>query len=156
MTTSLFDISADLDTPVSAYQKLKPFRPRFLLESVEGGERLARYSFIGSGWATIVTESVVCVALGIGALRVNGVRPLPIMATAKTLFAALVMIGIWLATERFMPWWVAVSIAGIGFFLALHFLQIDGPGGLRALAREAHMVDQQAEIDPSQLDPGRS
>ena len=44
-----FDIAADLDTPVSAYLKLGPFRPRFLLESVEGGERLARYSFIGFG-----------------------------------------------------------------------------------------------------------
>ena len=44
-----FDIPADLDTPVSAYLKLAPFRPRFLLESVEGGERLARYSFIGFG-----------------------------------------------------------------------------------------------------------
>ena len=29
--------------------KLKAFAPRFLLESVEGGERLARYSFIGFG-----------------------------------------------------------------------------------------------------------
>jgi anthranilate synthase component I len=46
---SPFDIAADLDTPVSAYLKLTPFRPRFLLESVEGGERLARYSFIGFG-----------------------------------------------------------------------------------------------------------
>ena len=46
---SHFDIAADLDTPVSAYLKLAPFRPRFLLESVEGGERLARYSFIGFG-----------------------------------------------------------------------------------------------------------
>src|ERR1700742_3356489 len=44
-----FDIAADLDTPVSAYLKLGPFKPRFLLESVEGGERLARYSFIGFG-----------------------------------------------------------------------------------------------------------
>lgn len=44
-----FDIAADLDTPVSAYLKLQPFKPRFLLESVEGGERLARYSFIGFG-----------------------------------------------------------------------------------------------------------
>ncbi|MCC7200782.1 MAG: anthranilate synthase component I family protein [Gammaproteobacteria bacterium] len=44
-----FDIAADLDTPVSAYLKLRPFRPRFLLESVEGGERLGRYSFIGFG-----------------------------------------------------------------------------------------------------------
>ena len=49
MTISPFDIAADLDTPVSAYLKLRPFRPRFLLESVEGGERLARYSFIGFG-----------------------------------------------------------------------------------------------------------
>src|SRR5581483_9767529 len=29
--------------------KLAAFEPRFLLESVEGGERLARYSFIGFG-----------------------------------------------------------------------------------------------------------
>jgi anthranilate synthase component 1 len=48
---SPFDIAADLDTPVSAYMKLKPFGPRFLLESVESGERLARYSFIGLGQA---------------------------------------------------------------------------------------------------------
>jgi len=44
-----FDIPADLDTPVSAYLKLAPFGPRLLLESVEGGERVARYSFIGFG-----------------------------------------------------------------------------------------------------------
>ena len=44
-----FDIAADLDTPVSAYLKLAPFRPRFLLESVEGGSRVGRYSFLGFG-----------------------------------------------------------------------------------------------------------
>jgi len=44
-----FDIAGDLDTPVSAFMKLGAFAPRFLLESVEGGERLARYSFIGFG-----------------------------------------------------------------------------------------------------------
>jgi anthranilate synthase component 1 len=44
-----FDIAADLDTPVSAFLKLGPLKPRFLLESVEGGERLARYSFLGFG-----------------------------------------------------------------------------------------------------------
>ncbi len=44
-----FDIAADLDTPVSAYLKLAALHPRFLLESVEGGERLARYSFLGFG-----------------------------------------------------------------------------------------------------------
>jgi anthranilate synthase component 1 len=44
-----FDIAADLDTPVSAWLKLKPLQPRFLLESVESGFLLARYSFLGFG-----------------------------------------------------------------------------------------------------------
>jgi anthranilate synthase component 1 len=47
-----FDIAADLDTPVSTFLKLKPLQPRFLLESVEGGLQLARYSFLGFGEAS--------------------------------------------------------------------------------------------------------
>jgi anthranilate synthase component 1 len=45
----VFDtILADTDTPVSVYLKLKDESPySFLLESVEGGEELARYSFLG-------------------------------------------------------------------------------------------------------------
>ena len=46
-----FDIAADLDTPVSTYLKLGPLKPRFLLESVEKGTHLARYSFLGFGEA---------------------------------------------------------------------------------------------------------
>jgi anthranilate synthase component 1 len=42
------DIQADLDTPVSAYLKMARGNYSFLLESVEGGERMARYSFIGT------------------------------------------------------------------------------------------------------------
>jgi len=42
-----FDIAADLDTPVSAYLKLAALKPRFLLESVEGGEQVA------SAWRVI-------------------------------------------------------------------------------------------------------
>ncbi|RJQ52494.1 MAG: anthranilate synthase component I [Actinobacteria bacterium] len=40
-------IDADLETPVSAFLKLRPGENAFLLESVEGGERLGRYSFLG-------------------------------------------------------------------------------------------------------------
>ena len=47
-----FDISADLDTPVSTFLKLAPLAPRYLLESVERGTQLARYSFVGFGGAT--------------------------------------------------------------------------------------------------------
>jgi len=59
-----FDIAADLDTPVSAYLKLGPFKPRFLLESVEGGERLARYSFIGFGDCLEVKLDAAGLAVG--------------------------------------------------------------------------------------------
>jgi anthranilate synthase component 1 len=42
------EVLADMLTPVRAYSLLcPPGSPGFLLESVEGGERLARYSFIG-------------------------------------------------------------------------------------------------------------
>ena len=66
-----FDIAADLDTPVSAYLKLRDLGPRFLLESVEGGERLARYSFLGFGDALEVR-------MDSDRLHVNGnARPRP-------------------------------------------------------------------------------
>jgi anthranilate synthase component 1 len=42
------EVPADLETPVSAFLKVARGRYSFLLESVEGGERLARYSFIGT------------------------------------------------------------------------------------------------------------
>ncbi len=42
------DIFADLETPVSAFLKIaRPDSPAFLLESIEGGEQIARYSFLG-------------------------------------------------------------------------------------------------------------
>ena len=45
--TIIREVSADLETPISVYMKLRGEGPSFLLESVEGGERIARYSFIG-------------------------------------------------------------------------------------------------------------
>src|SRR5262249_47960518 len=47
---------ADTLTPVSAYLRLREgSRSSFLLESVEGGERFARYSFIGRNPLTLLT-----------------------------------------------------------------------------------------------------
>lgn len=48
------EIIADTETPVSAFRKIaysedgKPYPYSFLLESVEGGEKIARYSFLGT------------------------------------------------------------------------------------------------------------
>ena len=66
----LSEAFADLETPLSLYLKLAGgARHSFLLESVVGGERFGRYSFIGlpartllraTGWATeVVTDGVV-------------------------------------------------------------------------------------------------
>ncbi len=41
--------SADLETPIGAFLRLDDGGPAYLLESVEGGERLGRYSFLGVG-----------------------------------------------------------------------------------------------------------
>jgi len=51
------EIVADLETPVSAFLKVNRGGYSFLLESVEGGQRLARYSFIGTEpYKVIVTR----------------------------------------------------------------------------------------------------
>ena len=41
------ELPTDLETPVSLFLKLSGTEPSFLLESVDGGERIARYSFLG-------------------------------------------------------------------------------------------------------------
>ena len=49
------DLMADFETPVSAYAKLSREKPCFLFESIEGGERLGRYTFIGFAPRKILT-----------------------------------------------------------------------------------------------------
>ncbi|MDP7035407.1 MAG: anthranilate synthase component I family protein [Planctomycetota bacterium] len=46
----VLELPADLETPVSAFMKLQPLGARFLLESVELGQHIGRYSFIGIGF----------------------------------------------------------------------------------------------------------
>ncbi|MHB1463132.1 MAG: anthranilate synthase component I [Armatimonadota bacterium] len=60
------EILADMETPVSAYRKLMAPGAGFLLESVEGGERIGRYSFLGTG-----VSDVMRVDIG------EGVNPMP-------------------------------------------------------------------------------
>jgi len=60
------ELPADLDTPVSAFQKIKTGKYGFLFESVEGGENWGRYSFLGS------TPSVVFKSKGKKATLIQG------------------------------------------------------------------------------------
>lgn len=47
MITAHQTLTGDLETPISAFLKLCPSGPAFLLESAAGGEQVARYSFLG-------------------------------------------------------------------------------------------------------------
>lgn len=48
------EIMADMDTPVTAFRKIDDGKQAFLLESIEGGEKWARYSFLGADAALII------------------------------------------------------------------------------------------------------
>jgi len=56
-------ISADLETPVSVFLKLRGTGPSFLLESVEKGEQLGRYSFLAVEPTGVLTASEGTVTL---------------------------------------------------------------------------------------------
>src|ERR1039457_5199598 len=51
-------ILADLETPLSAYRKIRGEGESFLFESVEGGEHLGRYSFVGCNARAIIKQTV--------------------------------------------------------------------------------------------------
>jgi anthranilate synthase component 1 len=47
---------ADIETPLSAYRKIRGPYESFLLESVEGGEHLGRYSFVGCNPRAVIRQ----------------------------------------------------------------------------------------------------
>src|ERR1700733_7066859 len=50
-------ILADLETPLSAYWKIRGAGESFLFESVEGGEHIGRYSFVGCNPRAVIKQT---------------------------------------------------------------------------------------------------
>jgi len=50
-------ILADLETPLSAYRKIRGQGESFLFESVEGGEHIGRYSFVGCNPRAVIKQT---------------------------------------------------------------------------------------------------
>ena len=50
-------ILADLETPLSAYRKIRGAGESFLFESVEGGEHVGRYSFVGCNPRAVIKQT---------------------------------------------------------------------------------------------------
>ncbi len=85
---TIFDIPADLDTPTSVYLKLGPLGPRFLLESVEQGDQIGRYSFIGFGAGLEVSSDGRTIRAGSTLIETDGTMAGLMDGLRKTLASA--------------------------------------------------------------------
>lgn len=102
------EIRADLETPVSAYLKIARGDYSFLLESVEGGERLARYSFIG-------TEPSLILMTG----SENPVDPLLLIETEFKRFCPVPVTG--------LPRFHGGMVGYLSYEVARYFEQLPSP-----------------------------
>ncbi len=85
---------ADLDTPVSSWYKVCAGQPySFLLESVEGGEQLARYSFLGCDplWVLEARGDRVTQTHRSGASHVFTGNPFDVLADCLTPFTPITL-----------------------------------------------------------------
>ncbi|MFZ5650067.1 MAG: anthranilate synthase component I [Bacillota bacterium] len=72
--------SCDTETPITVYAKAAEGKPSFLLESVEGGERLGRYSFIGLEPFMTLTSHGGATTVDIGGIKeVSGRDPFDVL-----------------------------------------------------------------------------
>jgi anthranilate synthase component 1 len=102
------EIVADLDTPVSAFLKINRKGHSFLLESVEGGQKLARYSFIGTEPANLLTFR-----------EEDGVDPLARIQTELEKFNVIPLEG--------LPRFFGGSVGYLSYETARHFEVLPSP-----------------------------
>lgn len=110
---------------------------------------IPEYSYEGSGWATVITEVIVLAMLTFGVMRIEGIRPLPWRPMGKCVAAATVTFFVGWALLHRIPWPIGGAVTGCVYLLLIHFLRVDGPGGLRALAGNPR-DDLAAPVDPAE------
>jgi len=116
-------ILADLETPVSAYLKTTRGKGSFLLESVEGGERLARYSFLGTSPYLIAEfdhgEAVLMRDGAVERIRVN--HPLAVVREELGRFKPVEVPG--------LPRFVGGAVGYLSYECARYFERLPCPAG---------------------------
>jgi anthranilate synthase component I len=104
-------VPADLLTPLGVYLKLSnPGTSSFLLESVEGGESLARYSFIGTSPEMVVSAIGESVRIG------DRLVPVPMVKLLREHFD-----GFEIAADEELPPFIGGAIGYLGFNCASWF-----------------------------------
>lgn len=116
------------------------------------------HSFRGAAAATVVTEVVVLTVLAAGAVRVPGVRPVPLMLVVRTLAAAGLTTASLLILREVLPWFVAAALGGVVYAGASHLFRAAGPGGLRDLVRpetsDSACRERAASVEAHRTDAG--
>ena len=112
------ELPADLETPVSVYLKLRVGQegPSFLLESVEKGEQLGRYSFIGVHapmTAVSYGERTIIGGSGGAILEEQSGDPLKVV---REVMAGGNALGPWARTSAPMPGLPRLTGGAVGYF----------------------------------------
>jgi anthranilate synthase component 1 len=120
------EIMADLDTPVSAFRKIDDGHYAFLLESIEGGEKWARYTFLGSSPSVVIRSlgnTVEIIETGKPLRREETADPLGFVRDYLARFAPVAIPGI--------PRFFGGAVGYLGYDMVRHFERL--PSGKPAV-----------------------
>ncbi len=150
---------ADLETPVSAFAKLRRLGVAFLLESAEGGERMGRFSFIGVAPREILTftasdprDPIATLRQELGRYRREPIAGLPrfsggavgfVSYEAARRFERLPLA----ANDPYAPWGIPDAVFGIydtvvAFDHLRHTLTVLAHDDASAPGRAKQMIDR--------------
>jgi anthranilate synthase component 1 len=148
------EISADLETPVSAFLKTARGPYSYLLESVEGGERLARYSFIGTEPSEVIRTGPGEPDREVDPLipvkeRLEAIRYAPIDGLPERFHGGAVGYISYEAIRYFEPRVPALSGEGAGIPESIHMMT----DGMLVFDHVQHRILVLAHADVSAGDP---
>jgi anthranilate synthase component 1 len=112
------EIMADMDTPVTAFKKLDDGHFSFLLESIEGGEKWGRYSFLGSSPSRIIRSkgnTVEIIADGITTTTISE-DPLDCIRTILARYTPVEVEG--------LPRFFGGAVGYLGYDMVRHFEEL--------------------------------
>ena len=128
------EILADLDTPVGAFKKIDDGCYSFLLESIEGGEKWGRYTFLGSSPAVVIRgkENWVEIVEGGEVTRLEVADPLDYIRGYMARYVPVEVSGI--------PRFFGGAVGYLGYDAVRHFETLPDKNGCDIDAYDAYFI----------------